>query len=108
MTGWTLFPATPLPPKDLVVRCDFWTSAWLYLLPNQFSCCVVASLLIIMVLKLQLDKDGNVAARPSDWTEALPHPDETEFICIVAGNSNLAWALHDGRQDGFAPRLFWR
>lgn len=68
-----------------------------------------------MVLRLELkegaDKrpsSGTVLVNPCTWDEALPHPEEEKIVCIVVGNSNLNWSVHEGSKFRFAPCLFWR
>ena len=40
------------------------------------------------------------------WPEACPHPLETRFLSVVAGNTTLHWALH--HPVSYAPFCYWR
>jgi hypothetical protein len=69
-----------------------------------------------MEQKRRLQKDDPVAAAAKDtsrwlqhatWPESFPHPEETHFLSIVAGNSTLSWAMHETEQ-GYAPKLLWK
>ncbi|KAL7576518.1 hypothetical protein ACA910_018017 [Epithemia clementina (nom. ined.)] len=44
----------------------------------------------------------------SSWPASCAHPEATNIVSVVCGNSRLHWSIHEGFESEFTSSIFWK